>query len=244
MIRFDCAEDATQRLNLQETETQEMERLKSMEAEQHTKQSREWASDFGREYTDRNILGPSELDALSMTNYGVTRTALNRKVLGVVPQDARILEVGCNVGNQLLLLQGMGYKNLSGIEIQSYAVPLAQKRVPGASIIQGSALEIPFPDRSFDLVFTSGLLIHIAPTDLPKVLSEIHRVTKTWILGCEYYAPSSTEVNYRGHEALLWKDNFAQRYLQQFADLKLAQEERLPYVSHPNTDTMFLLQRS
>ncbi len=215
-----------------------------MEAVQHTKQSREWATDFGREYTDRNILGPVELDALWTTNYGVNRTSLNHKFLGEVPKTARILEVGCNVGNQLLLLHGMGYTNLHGVDVQSYAVERAQKRIPGGSILEASALEIPLPDSSFDLVMTSGVLIHIAPTDLPKVLSEIHRLAKTWILGSEYYAPSSTEINYRGNESLLWKDDFSQRYLKQFPDLQLLQEERLPYVNNPNTDTMFLLQRS
>jgi len=222
----------------------EMGRLKSMRAEQETKQSREWASDFGRDYTARNTFDPAELDALWMTNYGVTRTAMNRKILGVVPPDARILEVGCNVGNQLLLLHGMGYTNLSGIDVQGYAVQIAQTRVPGASVIEGSALDIPFPDRHFDLVFTSGLLIHISPADLPRVLHEIHRVARTWILGSEYYAPNLTEINYRGHEDLLWKDDFAKLYQHQFADLQLLQEERLPYLNSPNTDTMFLLQRA
>src|ERR1700690_243739 len=99
-----------------------------MRAEQETKQSREWASDFGRDYTARNTFDSAELDALWMTKYGVTRTAMNRKILGVVPTDARILEVGCNVGNQLLLLHGMGYHNLSGIDVQDYAVQIAQTR--------------------------------------------------------------------------------------------------------------------
>jgi len=215
-----------------------------MKAGRETKQSREWAGDFGRAYTARNTFDPSQLDALWMTNYGVTRTAMNRKLLGAVPSDARILEVGCNVGNQLLLLYGMGFTNLSGIDVQSYAVQIAQTRVPGASIIEGSALDIPFPERHFDLVFTSGLLIHIAPADLPGVLNEIHRVAKTWILGSEYYAPTLTEVNYRGHEDLLWKDDFAKLYQQQFADLQLLQEERLPYLNSSNVDTMFLLQRA
>ena len=240
MIGFDCAELLCGRIG--HTKIWE---TPSMAAEGHTKQIREWASDFGREYTDRNILSPSELDALWMSNYGVTRTILNRKVFGVVPQNARILEVGCNVGNQLLLLHGMGYTNLYGIEIQGYAVPLAQKRVPAATIVEGSALAVPFPDSSFDLVFTSGLLIHIAPTDLPKVLSEIHRVAKIWILGSEYYAPSSQEISYRGHENLLWKDDFAKRYLQLLPDLQMLQEQHLPYLNNPtNIDTMFLLQRS
>ncbi len=215
-----------------------------MKAEQETKQIREWATDFGREYTDRNTLDPAELDALYLANYGVTRTALNRKVLGEVPASARILEVGCNVGNQLLLLHGMGYTNLSGIDVQDYAIQLAQTRVPDASIIEGSALDIPFPDSHFDLVSTSGLLIHIAPADLSKVLNAVHRVAKTWILGFEYYAPIPTEIKYRGHNELLWKNDFAKLYLHQFQDLQLLQEERLPYLNSSNIDTMFLLQRA
>jgi len=50
-----------------------MGRLKGMKADRGTKQVREWASGFGREYTDRNTLDPAELDALWLTNYGVTR---------------------------------------------------------------------------------------------------------------------------------------------------------------------------
>jgi pseudaminic acid biosynthesis-associated methylase len=214
-----------------------------MKAGQGTKQVREWASDFGREYTDRNTLDPAELDALWLSNYGVTRTELNRNFLEGVPSDASILEVGCNVGNQLLLLSGMGYTNLCGIDVQSYAIQIAQTRVPSGSTVEGSALDIPFPDDHFDLVFTSGLLIHIAPADLPKVFGEIHRVTKTWILGSEYYSPTLAEINYRGHEDLLWKNDFSRLYRDQYPDLKLVREKRLPYLKGPNTDTMFLLQR-
>jgi len=215
-----------------------------MKEVQLTRQGREWATSFGRNYTDRNTLDPAGLDALWSNNYGVTRTALNARFLKELPTEARILEVGCNIGNQLLLMHGMGYGNLSGIDVQPYAVQIAKTRVPGASVAEGSVLDIPFSDGDFDLVFTSGLLIHIAPTDLPTALAEIHRVSGRWILGSEYYAPSSTEINYRGHNDLLWKDDFAQRYLQQFPDLRLLREERLPYLNSSNTDAMFLLART
>lgn len=214
-----------------------------MSTSQDTKQIRTWTGDFGREYTDRNTYTPGELDELYLRNYGVTRVEINDRFLKDVPRDARILEVGCNIGTQLLCLQQMGFSNLHGIEIQSYALDRAKERLPGAVLTQASALEIPYPDQSFDLVFTSGVLIHVAPTDLPIALAEIHRCARTWIWGFEYYAPQTTEVVYRGHDSLLWKTDFAQAYQQQFDDLELVREERFRYLDNENVDTAFLLRR-
>ena len=210
---------------------------------QETSQIREWRGNFGREYTDRNRMTPGELDLLYRRNYGVTRTELNKRFLEGIAPTANILEVGCNVGNQLLALQQLKYTNLQGIEIQSYAVEEAKVRVPDACVTETSAQCIPFPDRHFDLVFTSGVLIHISPSDLPTAMDEIHRVAKTWIWGFEYYAPAATEIRYRSHDGLLWKNDFAQTYLRRFTDLAMVREERLRYLENENSDTMFLLRR-
>ena len=70
-----------------------------------TVQLEHWESDFGREYTDRNSLTPEALDDLYRKNYGVTRSELNQRFLADMPRDARILEVGCNEGNQLCALR-------------------------------------------------------------------------------------------------------------------------------------------
>jgi pseudaminic acid biosynthesis-associated methylase len=208
-----------------------------------SEQIRTWIGDFGREYTDRNTYTPAELDQLYRRNYGVTRTELNRRLLGEVPRDARILEVGCNIGTQLLVLQQMGFHNLFGIEIQSYALERAKERVEGAVLTRASLLAIPYPDLYFDLVFTSGVLIHIAPADLPAAMDEIHRSAKQWIWGFEYYAPEMTEVAYRGHEALLWKTDYARTYLERFHELELVREDRIGYLDNNNVDTAFLLHR-
>lgn len=158
-------------------------------------------------------------------------------------KNASILEVGCNLGNQLLLLEEMGFTNLHGIEINSEIVREAKARVPFAQIVEGSAIQIPYPTAHFDLVFTAGLLIHIAPSELAKVMSEIRRCSRTWIWGLEYYSPAMTEVSYRGHRNLLWKTNYGQEYLEDFPDLELALEQKLPYLSDGNVDAMFLLRR-
>jgi pseudaminic acid biosynthesis-associated methylase len=208
-----------------------------------TAQTTVWKGDFGREYTDRNTFNPDELDRLYMKEFGIARTQINNELLAGISKQARLLEVGCNDGNQLLLLQRMGYSNLSGVELQPYALEIARKRLPGVSLKLGSALALPHEDSAFDVVFTSGVLIHIAPSDLPRALDEIHRCTKEYIWGVEYYASEETEISYRGHNQLLWKMDYARRYLERFSDLELVREQRLPYQENSNVDNAFLLRK-
>jgi pseudaminic acid biosynthesis-associated methylase len=208
-----------------------------------TDQMRIWTGNFGREYTDRNAHSPADLDEFYRQTYGITRRRLNETFLRAVPKQARILEVGCNMGTQLLLLEEMGYTQLYGIEIQSYALELAQRLLPEAELRQSSAFSIPFPDQHFDLVFTSGVLIHISPCDLSKALSEIYRCSRRWIWGFEYYSPKPSNICYRGHNDLLWKMDYARQYLQEFPHLELVKEERLSYLESENVDSMFFLKR-
>jgi len=208
-----------------------------------TEQMGEWAGRFGEEYTDRNALSFADMEALYRENYGVTRTELNERFLKGIDRSVRVLEVGSNVGNQLLCLQRMGFSNLYGIELQSYAVELSKSRTRHINIIEGSAFDLPYKNGYFDLVFTSGVLIHISPADIPLATREIHRCAKDHIWGFEYYADKYTEIIYRGHRNLLWKANFAGMYLDQFGDLELIKEERLKYLNSNNVDSMFLLRK-
>ncbi|HEY7351140.1 MAG TPA: pseudaminic acid biosynthesis-associated methylase [Terriglobales bacterium] len=209
-----------------------------------TPQSKMWQGEFGRAYSDRNILGPAELDSLWLGNYGVSRSEINRIFLECIPKTASILEVGCNAGNQLMFLQAQGYTDLTGVEIQSYALSVAKSRLKNVALKQGSALCLPFENCSFDLVFTSGVLIHIAPEDLPQAFAEIHRCARHYIWATEYFSPEATPVNYHGHEKLLWKMDYAQIYLSLFSDLELVRERRLRYLGNENVDTVFLLKKN
>lgn len=208
-----------------------------------TAQLETWRGDFGRAYTDRNSLTPEALDVSYRKKFGLTRSGLNQRFLADIPRTARILEVGCNEGNQLCALREMGFHNLYGIEIQDYALRRARARLEDAQLALASAFEIPYPDGFFDLVFTSGVLIHIAPADLPKALREIHRCAGGFIWGFEYYSQQPTEVCYRGHQSLLWKADYARLYLDLFDDLDLVRVEQTPYLEDANVDSMFLLSR-
>lgn len=210
-----------------------------------TRQLTEWTGDFGREYTDRNIFGPRRLQRFYTERYGVSRVDMNRRFIGRLSRQSRILEVGTNAGNELLCLRGMGFKNLSGIDVQSYAAKKAALRVRGSRIACASAFDIPFDDGSFDLVYTTGVLIHIAPTDIPAAMSEIRRVSARFIWGLEYYAPRYAEIPYRGKGGLLWKTDFAKHYLKLCPGLRLVKQERYAYSDGSgNVDSMFLLEKT
>ncbi len=208
-----------------------------------TRQMNTWKGDFGKEYTDRNFQTIKEMKLQYMDNYGRSLEEIYLPFLGDLDRSINILEVGCNIGRQLLFLQSLGFKSLYGIELQEYAVEKAKSNTQGINIIQGSAFDIPYKDNYFDMVFTAGVLIHISPADIGGALSEIYRTTGKYIWGLEYYAEDYVEVNYRGNNELLWKTNFAKLYLDQFSGLKLVKEEKIKYLQDENVDSIYLLEK-
>ena len=206
-------------------------------------QLQEWKGAFGREYSDRNAFSVKELDDLYERNFGLSRTELNKKFLNEIKPNDKILEVGSNIGNQLICLQEMGFKSLYGIEPQFYAVERLKKRTEGINIIRGDAFDIPFKNKFFDVVFTSGVLIHINPKDIKKAMYEIYRCSSLYIWGYEYYSEDYKDIMYRGKKGLLWKANFPKMYQDLFPSLKLVKIEYIKYIGNTNVDVMFLLKK-
>ncbi len=202
-----------------------------------------WAGKFGKEYTKRNFLYTKEVDELYEKLFGLTRTGLNKEFVGGLDRSIKILEVGCNIGAQLVFFQKMGFKNLYGIETNKEAIEFSKAETKGINVIYGSALDLPFKDNYFDLVFTSGVLIHISPSNIGKAMKEIYRCSKKYIWGFEYYADKYTEIVYRGNKNILWKTNFPKLYKSYFKKLKLIKEKKIKYLGDENTDVMFLLKK-
>lgn len=211
-----------------------------------TAQTKVWTGKFGRDYTERNRFADDEaFNALYVERYGQSRDAINQDWLSDIPRDSRVLEVGANIGNQLRALRRIGFRRLFGIELQRYCVEEAKRLNPEADIVEGSAFDIPFKDGFFDLVFTNNLLIHIAPGDIGAVLEEIHRVSRRWIWGFEYYAPEFTVIPYRGREDLLWKADYAALFRERFPDLKSLREQVVDCLDEPEkADKLYLLEKA
>jgi pseudaminic acid biosynthesis-associated methylase len=177
-----------------------------------TRQLHQWESDFGKEYTERNVV-----------EWQNRMPAFQKMLMGIDP--SRLLEVGCNRGHNLIALSNFLHESeIIGVEPNPYAVKIAQSSSEKITVIPGSIFDLPFSNEYFDLVFTSGVLIHIALDNLPRALSEVHRVSKKYILAIEYFAEKETVVEYRGRDNMLWKRNFLKHYQDQFPGLKLVRE--------------------
>jgi pseudaminic acid biosynthesis-associated methylase len=204
-----------------------------------TEQMKFWQGQFGDEYTERNS---NDFNKIYKERFGITRTDLNNKFLSKFKKETSMLEVGCNRGVQLNILKKMNFKNLWGIEINNKALNIA-KEDKSMNIVYGSALDIPFKDSYFDIVFTSGVLIHISPTDLPKVIDEMYRTSKRYIWCYEYYSEKCKEIIYHDNKNRLWKNDFMNLFLKRHPDLKVVMAKKMDYIKQNNTDIMFLLEK-
>ena len=158
-------------------------------------------------------------------------------------RSTKILEVGCNVGDNLKVLKNMGFENLTGIDIQEYALEKAKESIPQGSFKHASILELPFEDDEFDLVFSSGVLIHLHPDDLPTALSEIHRCTNNLIYGLEYcdknYQNEFKSISYRGSDNACWAADYASQYIKHCDNIDLKEKKIYPWPEAKNFDWIY-----
>lgn len=95
-------------------------------------------------------------------------------------QGRKVLEIGLGQGaeSEQLIRRGAHW---SGLDLTQESVDrvrarLAIRDLPHDELRQGSALAIPWPDDSFDRVFSHGVLHHIPNVKLAQ--AEIHRVLR------------------------------------------------------------------
>jgi len=181
-----------------------------------TKQLEAWKGLFGDEYVNRNAYA----DWKVKEGAKAFRTILDEN------EVSSILEVGSNIGLNLIYLNELFKKNvdLYAIEPNEKAFRKLTKENP-VKIKKAwncDAFNLPLKESSVDLVFTAGVLIHIAPDDLGRITDEIIRVSKRYVLCIEYFSRDPVEVAYRGQRGLLYKRDFGSYYLDRFPELYCA----------------------
>ena len=110
----------------------------------NNEQEKFWKGNFGNNYISRNkFRNQKEFDNFYIRRYGETKKNINLKFLKGINKNKPILEVGCNIGNQLKIFEDIGFKKLFGIDINIKSLKKAKKNI-NLNIIESSGFDIPF----------------------------------------------------------------------------------------------------
>ncbi len=176
-----------------------------------TEQEEFWAGEFGADYVARN-----KGSGLLASNI-----AFFSRALRVARPMGHCMEFGANIGMNLRALKLLfPDQDQHALEINAAAAAELATVIPRENIIQESILNFS-PTRTYDLVLTKGLLIHLSPDVLPRIYETLFRATGRYLLICEYYNPRPVRITYRGHSDRLFKRDFCGEFLDLYESLQL-----------------------
>jgi Methyltransferase domain len=116
--------------------------------------------------------------------------------LPVFGSAASALELGCNVGRNLWVLRHRyPAMALCGVDIDAQAIAYARARVE-ADFVVGDLydVEATLGDRTADVVFTMGVLIHLHPATLPALLGAVARRARRYVVLVEQISADNVVV--------------------------------------------------
>lgn len=180
------------------------------------KQLNAWSGDFGNDYVSRNQATPEAIEQRRRAFAHI----FEQFEEGAAPES--VLEAGCNIGINIHALSQVTDATLHAVEPNRSALEVLVRSggLPESRAHQGSLQALPFEDGAVDLVFTSGVLIHVPDDALDTALSEIHRVSRRYVLTLEYFSPSPQAIPYHGHDDFLFKRDYGGLFLDAFSDLE------------------------
>ncbi len=119
-----------------------------------------------------------------------------------------ILELGCNIGRNLNHLKQTFNIPVAGIEISKYALDLIQKTYPSlrdCTFYNGDMTGIieSIPDKTYDMVFSMAVLMHLHPATPEQFWSHIIRIAKRYIITIENESIGSNRNWPRNYKQLL-----------------------------------------
>jgi len=201
-----------------------------------------WLGSFGDEFLER-LSSIKKYDQSYNEQTGTTMTKIFNDFFSNLDKDIEILELGCNVGTKLEILKNMGFSKLNGLEINPKAIQIAQKNHPEMNFINSSIEEYDSKGKTFDLVFTSVVLIHQNPKIIESIIQKIIDLSHKFIFGHEFFSENLEEIKYRENSNVMWKQNFPALFQKINPNLKLLKEEEIPYKQNNLFDKAYLFQK-
>lgn len=141
----------------------------------------QWGNDpCGHIHGDGHAIGTREFfDSVEAHRYDVYAPWMRETMEFANFAGKDLLEVGCGMGTDLLQF-ARGGANVTGLDYTPRSVEISRRRfevygVPGRFVL-GDAENLAFPDATFDVVYSNGVLHHTPDTQ--RAIDEVHRVLR------------------------------------------------------------------
>ena len=143
--------------------------------------------------------------------------AWRRMLQGISTSDINsYLECGSNIGRNIgFLREILPEASASIIEISSVPYRDCLTNYPIESSFLGAIKDAQF-QGDFNLVFTSGVLIHVSPVDLDESMTRMYELSNRYILIAEYFNRTPVSIEYRGEMDKLFKLDFGRMFMEKF----------------------------
>lgn len=148
-------------------------------------------------------------------------------------QAKTVLELGCGTGQLARYLADLDF-DVTAIDLSPANIEMTRARDVHAIVADFSSL--PFPDQSFDASMAVNSLLHVPPTELSSVFTEIARVLRPGALFMMVVWGGVTEDGFVDSE---WLD--PPRYFSSYSDEDLMALET-PGFGHTSFDTLDVVE--
>lgn len=100
-----------------------------------------------------------------------------------------VLDIGCGTGE----LSALFFGEYLGVDFSERYVQYAVRKYPEKQFVQGNALQLPFPEKSYDTVLLASFIHHFSDSDVRQILKSVQRIARKKVVLLE---PSPQKGNY------------------------------------------------
>tara|TARA_R110000824_G_scaffold36287_2_gene112960 strand:+ start:18116 stop:18832 length:717 start_codon:yes stop_codon:yes gene_type:complete len=144
------------------------------------------------------------------------------KILNQTESVESLLDIGCGYGAFLYKInQITPHLKLGGIDISPDAIDFVQSNLPKSQIVRDkfSNIKKHFKENTYDVVYTSGVMIHQSPNSIPTLVDDLIKISKKYIIHFEdigegelISGEKDQNPQWRESKQFLWKNDLVKIY--------------------------------
>lgn len=152
-----------------------------------------------------------------------------------LPRNARVVELGAGGGHLGERLVSLGFTNITLSDFTVTTLTAMRERLPGVTIVEADASDLPFPDGSFDVVITTDVIEHLP--DVDRHIAEVHRVlagrglylvkTPNRLIADAYYRLRDMHDSYFWHPSMFTPGELRETFGRHGFDVHILPADRL-----------------